>query len=153
MQELMVLVKHANELMEAFSEAAREKLREAQVQTRTSLENLRTAAAFAARQAQEMKVATGKMQDKIAKVGSTGDLLDACFDRFDVVLTEVEEVRRQLEIDDPGVKQRYDPDEMEQLFSASYTTEMEREVLRAALRGKALPVAQTTLAGNSAELF
>jgi hypothetical protein len=30
---------------------------------------------------------------------------------------------------------------------------MEREVLRAALRGKALPVAQTTLAGNSAELF
>jgi hypothetical protein len=65
----------------------------------------------------------------------------------------VEEVRRQLEIDDPGVKQRYDPDEMEQLFSASYTTEMEREVLRAALRGKALPVAQTTLAGNSAELF
>ncbi len=153
MQELMELVKHANELMEAFSEAASEKLREAQVQTRTSLENLRTAAAFAAQQAQEMKVATGTMQDKIAKVGSTGDQLDACFDRFDVVLTEVEEVRRQLEMDDPGVKQRYDPDEMEQLFSASYTTEMEREVLRAALRGKALPVAQQTVAGNSVELF
>jgi hypothetical protein len=56
-------------------------------------------------------------------------------------------------MDDPGVKQRYDPDEMEQLFSASYTTEMEREVLRAALRGKALPVAQQTVAGNSVELF
>jgi hypothetical protein len=153
MQELMTLEKHANGLMEAFSEAASEKLREAQTQTRTCLEHLRTAAAFAARQAQDMKVATGKMQDKIAKVGSTGDLLDACFDRFDVILMEVEEVRRQLETDDPGVKQRYDPDEMEQLFSASYTTEMERDVLRAALRGKALPVAQITLAGNSAELF
>jgi hypothetical protein len=39
------------------------------------------------------------------------------------------------------------------LFSASYTTEMERGVLRAALNGTELPGAQQTFAGNSVELF
>jgi hypothetical protein len=39
------------------------------------------------------------------------------------------------------------------LFSALYTTEMERAVLHAALGGKALPAAQPTFAGNSVELF
>ena len=52
----------------------------------------------------------------------------------------------------PG-KDRYNTDEVAQIFSASYTTEMEREVLHAALRGVALPVAQQIFAGNSVELF
>ncbi len=51
------------------------------------------------------------------------------------------------------MKEGYDAAEVEQLFSASYTTELERDVLRAALHGTALPVAQPTLAGNSVELF
>ena len=42
---------------------------------------------------------------------------------------------------------------VEQLFSSSYTTEMERQVLRAALAGETLPVAQQTFEGNSVELF
>ena len=153
MQEVLDLVKQTNEAMGAFSEASNERLREAQVQTRAGLDNLRTAAAFAASQAQEMEVATEKMQAKTAEVGNTVDLLDACFGRIDAVLTEIEGVRRQLEIDHPEVKDRYDAAEVEQLFSASYTTEMERDVLRAALRGTALPVAQQTFAGNSVELF
>ena len=62
-------------------------------------------------------------------------------------------MRRQLEIDHPEVKERYDAAEVERLFSASYTTEMERDVLRAALSGAELPVAQQTFAGNSVELF
>jgi hypothetical protein len=39
------------------------------------------------------------------------------------------------------------------MFSAYYTTEMERDVLHAALRGAELPVGQETFAGNSVELF
>jgi len=114
---------------------------------------LRTAAAFAARQAEEMKVATEQMQGKVAEVGKSGDLLDACFGRVDAVLAEIERVTHQLESDQPDVKKRYDAAEVEQLFSASYTTEMERDVLRAALGGTALPVTQQTFAGNSVELF
>jgi len=58
-----------------------------------------------------------------------------------------------LEIDHPAVKQGCDTAEVEQLFSALYTTEMERAVLHAALGGKAMPAAQSTFAGNSVELF
>ena len=153
MQEILNLVKQTNQVMEAFSEASNERLREAQVQTRAALGNLRSAAEFAASQAQQMKAATEKMQAQVAGVGQTGDLLDACFGRGDAVLAEIERLRRQLEVDHPDVKERYDATEVEQLFSASYTTEMERDVLQAALRGTALPVAQPSFAGNSVELF
>jgi hypothetical protein len=153
MQEVLNLVKRTNELMGAFSEASDERLREGQVQTTAGLENLRTAAAFAARQAQEMETATEQMQAKTAEVGNSVDLLNACFGRFDTILIELEDVKCQLEMDHPEVKEQYDAAEVEQLFSASYTTEMERDVLRAALRGTDLPVAQQTFAGNDVELF
>jgi hypothetical protein len=42
---------------------------------------------------------------------------------------------------------------MEVLFGASYTTEIERDVLRAALTGRPVPVAEQNLAGNDVELF
>ena len=128
-------------------------MREAQTQTRAGLENLRTVAAFVGRKAQEMNFATEKMQARMAKIGNSSELLDACFGRFDAVLTEIEGVRRQLEIDHPDVTERYDAEDVEQMFSAFYTTEMERDVLHAALRGTALPAAQQTFAGNSVELF
>ncbi len=152
MQEILNLVKQTNEAMKSFSEAGDERLREAQAQTRACLDSLRTAAASAAKQAQDMKVATEKMQAKSAEAGSTGDL-DACFGRIDSVATAIEELIRQLEIDHPAVKERCDAAEVEQLFSALYTTEMERVVLHAALGGKAMPAAQQTFAGNSVELF
>jgi chromosome segregation ATPase len=153
MQEVLNLEERTNEQMGAFSEATNERLREAQDQTRTGLDNLRTAATFVAQRAQEMKAATEKMQAETTEVGNAVDLLAACFERIDVVLTELEAVRRQLEIDDPEVKERYDAAEVERLFSAFYTTEMEREVLHAALRGTDLPEAQQSFAGNSVELF
>ncbi|MGA2983358.1 MAG: hypothetical protein ABSG32_06060 [Terriglobia bacterium] len=153
MQEVLSLAKHNNELMGAFSDVSNERLREAQAQTRAGLSNLRTAAALAAGQAQEMKAATDKLQAETTEVGNTVDLLDACFGQIDAMLTEIEGVRRQLEMDHSDVKERYDPAEVEQLFSAFYTTEMERDVLRAALRGTELPVAQQTFVGNSVELF
>jgi len=153
MEGILNVVKQTNEVMKAFSETSNERLREAQAQTRACLGDLRTAAASAAGQAQGMREVTEKMQAKIAEVGNAGDLLDACFGRIDSVLIGIEAVRRQLEIDHPEVKKRYDRAEVERLFAASYTTEMERDVLHAALRGTALPVGQPTFAGNSVELF
>lgn len=153
MQGIVNVVKQTNEVMEVFSETSNERLREAQGQTRASLDDLRTAASSAAGQAQGMKEVTEKMQAKIAEVGNTGDLFDACLVRIDLVLGGIEAIKRQLEIDRPEVMKRFDRAEAEQLFSASYTTERERDVLRAAVGGKALPVAQQTFAGNSVELF
>jgi hypothetical protein len=153
MDEVRNLARQTNEVMEALSQVGSAELSGAQAQTRVSLAKLRNAAAFAARQAQEMDVVTGKMQAKTTQIGKTVDLLDACFGRLDAVLTEIEGVRRRWEVDFPQAKERYDTAEVEKLFSASYTTEIEREILRAALRGAAPPSAQPTFQGNSVELF
>jgi len=153
MQEVLNLEQQMNEAMKTFSEASNERLRETQVQITDSLDHLRTAAAFAEERAQEMKVATEKMQTKTTEISSAVDRLEACFGRIDAALTTLEGVRRELETDDPEVAKRYDAVEIEQLFSASYTTEMERDVLRAALRGSELPVTQPTFGGNGVEMF
>jgi hypothetical protein len=153
MQDLLSVVKRTNEVMEAFSDTSNEKLSAAQEQTRACLRDLRSAASSAAGQARAMEEVTQKMQAKVAEVGNAGDLLDACFGRIDSVLGGIEAIKCQLEIDHPEVRDRYDRGEVEQLFSASYTTEWERDVLRAALSGKALPAVQETFAGNSVELF
>ncbi len=153
LQAVLGMVNQTNDLTRAFSEAGDERLREAQAQTWAGLETLRNAAVFAARQAQEMKAATEQMQAKTTEVGNTVDLLDACFGRIDAVLSNLEGAKRQINIEYPEVKEGYDAAEAERLFSASYTTEMERDILRAALNGAELPVAQQTFAGNSVELF
>jgi uncharacterized protein YqeY len=153
MQEIVKLVEQTSEVTKVFSPAGSEKLREAEAQTRTGLDNFRGAAGFAAGHAQDMKAATEKMQAKLQEIGKKSDRLDTCFGRCDAVLTTVDGLRHQLETDDPAIKKRYNAAEVEQLFSAAYTTELERDVLRAALHGKALPVAKPALAGNSVELF
>ena len=153
MEEMQALMNQTNTMMEAFSESSNEKLREAQFQTRAGLENLRAAAAFAAKQSQEMEMITGKMRAKGAEVGGTYDLLDSCSGQIEGILTQLESLRNGLELEHPGVKHGYDEMEAERLYSATYTTEIEREILRAALRGAPLPVAQPALAGNGVELF
>lgn len=153
MKEVSGLVKRTNAVMEAFSAASTEHLHEAEGQTRKGLDGLRTAADFAARQANGMTAAVEKMQTKVAEVGRTADSLDACFSRSEAVLSELERLKHRLKADHPGERLGYDAGEVERLFSAFYTTELERNVLRAALAGHALPVSQATMAGNSVELF
>lgn len=153
MKEILTLVKQTNQVVEAFSAAGNEKLREAQAQTRSGLDNLRNSAEFAGLQAQEMEAATAKMQAKIAGIESNSNRIDASFSRGDAVLAQMEDLKRQLEADDPGINKRFDPAEVEELFSGGYTTELERDILRAALRGLPMPTARAALAGNTVELF
>jgi archaellum component FlaC len=153
MEEMEVLMKNANTTMEAFSEASNEKLSDAQAQTRIGLENLRTAAAFAATQTAKMDAITAQMQAKSAEVAGTDELLDASAGQIEAILLQLEFLRHELEINHPEAKCLRDEADVERLFSADYTTEMEREVLHAALRGAALPVAKPTLEGNDVELF
>jgi hypothetical protein len=153
LQEILSLGKQTNVVMETLSEASSQMLREAQTESMDCLENLRTAAASVAAEAGDMQGVTDSMQGEIAHASSAGDLLETCFDRFDAVLEAVEGARRQLEIDLPGVKECYDAAEVERLFSASYTTEMERDVLHAALNGTTVPVMQPAAVGNNVELF
>ena len=153
LQEISKLVEQSKEFLEAFSEASNQRLREAQTQTRDGLETLRAAAAFAVAKSDEMKIATEKMQANVSGVGNTREMLDSCSGRFDAVLVQVEAVRHQLKATYPELDHPHDTSELEQLFSSSYTTEMERDVMRAALCGGLLPAAQQTFGGNAIELF
>lgn len=153
MEEIEKLVPQTDQVMEVFSEAGNQRLREAQAQTRTGLENLRSAAGFVAGQAHEMQGTTEKMQAKIAEVDEAGKRPEATFAPSDVVLTGLETWQRQWELEDNRVKKRCDAAEVERVFSAFYTTERERDILRAALRGTAPPPAEKAFAGNSVELF
>jgi hypothetical protein len=153
MQEILKLLDQSKGFVEAFSDARNQKLREAQTETRGGLETLRTAAVFAVEQSGEMKIATERMQANLGGVGKTGDLLDSCSGNLDAILAQVEGVRHQLKVEYPELDQPCDTSEVEKLFSASYTTEMERDVMRAALGGGPLPVVQQTFGGNAVELF
>ncbi len=153
MEKILTLVQQTNQVMETFSPASTDRLRDAQVQTKSGLGSLRTAAVFAEEQAREMKSVTANMHATVAGIGNTGTLFDASLANLDTVLAAVEALMRQLEIKYPEAVTMFDAEQVEKMFSSSYTTEMERLVLQAALRGEKLPESQSTFAGNVVELF
>jgi hypothetical protein len=153
LREILSLSEQVNRVTATFSAGAAGDLRVAEEQTKTGLESLRNAAAFSVTQGQKIEMVTGIMRDKSGAIGKSSDLLDACFGRIDIVLADLEELKRKLEIDHPGVNCEYDEDEVERLFSASYTTQAERDVLRAALYGAAPSSAPSSASGNGVELF
>jgi methyl-accepting chemotaxis protein len=153
LEKILDLSKRINEVMATFSEVSNEQLYRAQEQTKTGLESLREASAFAVVQGQKIESAIETMRTRSSEIGKISDLLDACFGRIDEVLSDIEQVKRQLEADCPDVKEAYDTAEIEELFSASYTTQTERDVLRSAIYGTAFSAAQTCSTGNDVELF
>jgi hypothetical protein len=153
MDEILALVEKSKIEMKAFSAEGNDELRLAQAETRVGLEHLRSAAQFAAAQAEEIEGATRKLQAKIALVDGTAERLGVSFKQIGEVLGAIEGVGSEWENEYPGAVKRCDRAEMEEEFSAPYTTEIEREVLRAALCGGPLPVAEQNLAGNDCELF
>lgn len=151
--EIMKLVEQTSEVMEVFSEARGQKLREDQAASHAALENVRAAAAFVASESAQMQVVMERMQSDLATGGDTGNRLHACFAPLDAALNQMESLVREFETRDPEVSRRFDAAEAERLFSTSYTTEIERKVLFAALHGTDMPILEQSLAGNDVELF
>ena len=153
MKEILRLMEKTSETMQVFAEGGDERLNEAQVQTRAGLRELKTVAAFAAQQAEEIESVTAKMRAMTSDVVNNGSLLDASYSKVDGVLSAVGELKVQMETADPELERGISAHEMESLFASSYTTQMERDVMHAALHGMPLPVAEQLGAGNSVELF
>lgn len=152
-EEILGLVEQSKSGMEVFSGASGEALKAAQAETVAGLAKLRAAAESVAGQAEEIEASIATLQERIAAAGAIGDQLNANFAQIDAARTAIEELRRQIEGDCPTALDAGELAEVEAAFSSFYTTEMEREVLRAALSGAPLPKAQQNLAGNDVELF
>jgi hypothetical protein len=149
----MKLVQQTNEVMEAFSEARSQKLWEEQAASDAALESVRAAAAFVASESAAMQMVMDQMQSNLATVGNTGNQLHACFKPLDAALEQMESLARGLETHDPQIRLKCNASEAERLFAASYSTEVERKVMAAALHGTPVPVLEESLAGNDVELF
>ena len=152
-EEILALVEQAQGGMLAFSEAGSENLREAQAAAREGLENLRGVAACAGQKAEDVETTTAALQSKVSALSAARDRLDASFSAIGVVLRQIEDLRAEVEAESPRSLAHCNKNAMEELFGSSYTTEIEREVMRAALHGAPLPRMQQNLAGNDCELF
>lgn len=153
LSEILGLVERTTALMEVFSEASSQKLREGQAQTRTALDSVRSAAAFVAKEATRMQTITENMHANLADVAATGTRLERCFGYLDSVLSQMAGLAREWESSDPPAAGPCDPAEVERWLSGFYTTEIERSVMSAALHGTAMPVVEQLFAGNAVELF
>jgi uncharacterized phage infection (PIP) family protein YhgE len=151
--EILSFVDQAGEGMRAFSNDGNVGLRAAQEETRVGLESLRAVAAFTAEKVTEVEEATERLKAKIAAVSASKARLANNFAGISALSEELEAVRLLLQSCYPDGLQRTDRAAVEAYYSESYTTEIEREVMRAALSGGPLPIAQQNVARNDVELF
>jgi hypothetical protein len=150
--QISTLVEQTNKVMDAFSETSSIELHKDHAQTEEALGAVKRVAVFVGKEAAEMQVVTEEMRSSVDSVRTT-DGLEACFKPLDRALSQIETISRSLQSEDQRMLERCDAQEVERLFAASYTTEIERDVLRAALTGAPLPVLQQSAAGNAVELF
>jgi hypothetical protein len=148
--EIRGRVEESGETLRTFSEDGNGTLRAAQAETRGGMEILREGAACANRQGREIEEGTQNLKVRMAEIGAARDRIEACMGRLESAIAGIEAVGQELAND--GAPETCDAEAVERRFSAGYTTEMERQVLRAALHGGPLPVAQA-FTGNSVELF
>ena len=151
--QIVDLARQTNRVMEVFSDSSSEKLWENQVQSSVALEGVRKAAVFVAREAAQMQSVTEKMQTHVQQAGNTVELLQASFAHLGVALEHVEALAGGLQKSCPQITECSDPAEVEKLFSLTYTTEIERQILQSVLRGTPVPVLEASLAGNAVEFF
>ncbi len=145
------LVENSHATLESFSASSYAGLREKRAETRAGLDVLRQAAECAEVRGAAVENAVRGLQARITAISAAGDHLESGFRGLESALAEIDILRGPVE---PGSgDNNFDREAIEQRFSAHYTTEMERAVLQAALRGEPLPAAQQNITGNSVELF
>jgi hypothetical protein len=148
--EIAVLVEASGRTLAVFAEGQRLQMKEARSAMREGLQILRGAAACAEAKGLEIQEQTHVVRERIAGIGGSRDRLESCFARLSAALSVLDQVREAIPVAEEAV---CDAEAVEQRFAAEYTTETEREVLRAALSGGPLPAVSTGFGGNGVELF
>lgn len=153
LEQIFGLAERTKQGMEAFSVASSETLNEPRAATLESMAHLHSVGATAARIGTDIAAAIQELRDRIPKTATTEDRLGGSFVSLGHIIDAVEKARLALEAESPEALVSADVAEMEAAYGYEYTTQIEREVLRAAVAGAELPSAHQTLAGNDVELF
>jgi hypothetical protein len=151
--EIINMAQQFDEWMKTLSDAAFESLRNAQINTREALQSLSSASGFSSGQARDIERALATMHATAAGITNSVALLDAATRTIDGILSTLESARLQLDSGQAELRGQPVSAEMKRLFSASYTTEIERQVLEAAFGGAVLQPVHESVEGNQVELF
>ncbi|HEX4037867.1 MAG TPA: hypothetical protein VHX37_07395 [Acidobacteriaceae bacterium] len=144
------LVEGSGGALEVFAEGRQAALNEAEAAMQEGLAGLGEAARCAEERGKQIRDEMLPLEAKLAGLGEARDRLQACLGRLAGVLEDVERVQAAMPVQS---RTAWDVEAMERRFAGSYTTEMERAVLRAALSGGPLPDGAQSFAGNDVELF
>jgi hypothetical protein len=153
MEQILRLVSRTTESMEDFSQGSKNGLQQARDEIRRGLAELKEAAICVARNAAGIDESVCRMRGKIASVQVTAGRLNVCLESIGLTLTQIDKVRFQVESESACALPQSEKQNVEDFFSLSYTTEMERRVLRAALNGESLQPSLEGSHGNDVELF
>ncbi|MGA7155362.1 MAG: hypothetical protein WBY53_00865 [Acidobacteriaceae bacterium] len=153
LQQILVLAETASAGMKTFSASGDARFSLTREAATNALAQLRAIASFAAVESETITSLARVMCAESKAISETCDLLDGCFQRISSIETDLEGLRREIESNHPGIAQAFDAERAERQFSAAYTTQSERDVLRAALYGTILVNSETSSAGNDVELF
>lgn len=153
MRAISALVERIDSLTASFSETEDRKLQEAQAEALAGLRGLQAASEFAAGQSRDIQFGVESMKIMTGGIAKSVDMLEASYRQIDDIVGVLQSVQFELEAVPADTWDEYQTEAMKRHFSTTYTTEMEREVLRVALGGTALPPVQQTLEGNGVELF
>jgi hypothetical protein len=153
MQEIAGLVERVGSLMTTLCEAGDGQLREAHLRSHEGLAPLHAAATLADAKAKDIQLGLRKMQTMSHTIAGSGDVLNAAYAHIDSILGELCTLQSRLKSASSSIDVGCDTAEIEQLYSASYTTEAERAVLQTVLHGVTAPSTDQALGGNNVELF
>ena len=151
--EILLMVESAQNDMQSFSAEGSDSLRIAQEETRQGLQNLRIAADFASGRAEMLATSTAALQSRVSAIDTAREKLENCFASLDAMREELDTERARRAGESHHVLPQNQLRTAESIYGANYTTELEREVLRAALSGGELPIAVQSQEGNDVELF
>jgi flagellar biosynthesis/type III secretory pathway protein FliH len=148
MEEMLEASSLAEEANRRVARATMENLERARAEGHGGIEALKQAAATAQENGARVEAAVGRLHREIDAAGGMAARLQ---DSLGLIGRAVELVEAGAGCA-PGPA-AVELGELEREWSAQYTSEVERQVLRAALYGEAMPEAQTAVTGNDVELF
>ena len=150
-REVLRLASLAQEVAGSLSPESSAELKGAQTATKAGLDDLHAVAMSVGEGTGHIEEAVARMQSGIFATGAATRSLASFVLPLATVIETVEKAERDLERG--HLSEAPDCEKAERIFSASYTTEMERQIMRSALYGTPLAAIQDCSSGNSVELF
>lgn len=133
--------------------ATTEKLEKAQSESRSGLARLRQAAEISARHAEKIQNLVARLQGRIAQAKAWANGLREQIRLIGDAIERIDQAELQWQPCDRHSPLPLDLHDLERELSVTYTAELERQVLQAALYGGAMPLNMPAVVSNEIELF